>query len=113
MTQQRRRLSGPEKLASVERYLAERVPISDLSDEHELQPGRIDRRQAAIFEHGADVFDLKKGRQARVAESAQDARIATLEAVVARKDATIAQKNEVVAELMEENSVAEKAGGEP
>jgi hypothetical protein len=43
MTQKRKRLSGPEKIA--------------------------------IFEHGADVFDPKKGRQARAAESAKDARI--------------------------------------
>ena len=113
MTQQRRRLSGPEKLAIVKRYLVERVPISDLCDEHELQPSQIDRWQASSFEHGAGVFDLKKGRQARAAESAKDARIATLEAIVAQKDAKIAQKNEVISELMEENIAAKKASGAP
>jgi transposase len=79
MTQKRKRLSGPEKIAIVKRYLVERVPISDLCDEYGLQPSQIYRWQAAIFEHGADVFDLKKGRHAKAVESAKDARIAKLE----------------------------------
>ena len=80
MTQKRKRLSGPEKIAIVKRYLIERVPISDLCDEHGFQPSQIYRWQAAIFEHGVDAFDLKKGRRTKAAESAKDARIAKLEA---------------------------------
>jgi transposase len=113
MTQQRKRLSGPEKVAIVKRYLIDRVAISDLCDEYGLQPSQIYRWQATLFEHGADVFDLKKGRRAKAAESAKDARIAQLEAVVAQKDAKIVQKNEVISELMEENVLAKKASGGP
>ena len=113
MTQQRKRLSGPEKVAIVKRYLIDRVAISDLCDEYGLQPSQIERWQAALFEHGADVFDLKKGRRAKAAESAKDAQIARLEAVVAQKEAKIAQKNEVISELMEENVLAKKASGGP
>ena len=69
MTQKRKRLSGPEKIAIVKRYLVERVPISDPGDEHGLQPSQIYRWQAAIFEHGAEAFDLKKGRRAKAVES--------------------------------------------
>ena len=112
MIQKRKRLSGPEKLAIVKRYLVERVPISDLCDEYGLQPSQIYRWQAAIFEHGAEAFDLRKGRHAKAAESAKDARIAKLEQVVAQKDAKLAQKNEVISELMEENIAAKKASGE-
>ena len=61
----------------------------------------------------AEAFDLKKGRHAKAAESAKDARIAKLEQVVAQKDAKLAQKNEVISELMEENIAAKKASGEP
>lgn len=111
MTQKRKRLSGPEKIAIVKRYLVERVPISDLCDEHGLQPSQIYRWQAAIFEHGADVFDMKKGRHSKVAESVKDARITKLEAAVAQKEAKLAQKNEVISELMEENVLAKKASG--
>ena len=59
------------------------------------------------------MFDLKKGRHAKAAESAKDTKIAKLEAVVAQRDAKIAQKNEVISELMEENIAAKKANGEP
>jgi transposase-like protein len=113
MTQKRKRLSGPEKIAIVKRYLVERMPISGLCDEYGLQPSQIYRWQAAIVEHGADVFDLKKGRYAKAAESAKDARIAKLKAIVAQKDATLAQKNEIISELMEENILTKKPVGSP
>ena len=58
------------------------------------------------------MFDLKRGRQIKAAESAKDARIAKFEAVVVQKEAKIAQKNEVISELMEENVLAKKASGE-
>lgn len=112
MSQTRKRLSSAEKIAIVKRYLVERIPISVLCDEHGLQPSQIYRWQAAIFKHGADVFDLKRRRQAKASESAKDARIAKLEEVLAEKEARIAQKNEVVSELMEENVLAKKAGEE-
>ena len=48
MTQKRKRLSGPEKIAIVKRYLVERMPISGLCDEYGLQPSQIYRWQAAI-----------------------------------------------------------------
>jgi transposase len=113
MIQKRKRLSGPEKVAIVKRYLIDRVAISDLCDEYGLQPSQIYRWQAALFEHGADVFDIKKSRRAKAAESAKDAQIARLEAVVAQKEAKLAQKNEVISELMEENVLAKKASGGP
>ncbi|MBL7194095.1 MAG: transposase [Pirellulales bacterium] len=112
MSQKRKRLSGAEKIAIVKRYLVERVPISDLCDQHGIQPSQIYRWQAAVFEHGADAFELKRGRNGRSAESAKDVRIAKLEAALAQKDAKLAQKNEVISELMEENVLAKKASGE-
>ncbi len=68
MTQKPKRLSGPEKIAVVERYLVERVPISDLCDEYRLQHNQIDRWQAAIFEHGADVFDRRQQEENTLAK---------------------------------------------
>jgi transposase len=112
MPQKRNRHPGPGQIAIVKRYLVERVPISDFCDEYGLQPSQNYRWQAAIFELGADVFDLRKARQGKAAEPAKDARIAKLEGVVALKDAKIAQKNEVISELMEENILATTASGE-
>jgi len=44
MAQQRKRLSGPEKVAIVKRCLIDRVAISDLCGEYQLQPSQIYRR---------------------------------------------------------------------
>ena len=57
------------------------------------------------------MFEIKKGRHAKAAESVKDARITKLEAVAAQKEAKRAQKNEVTSELMEENVLAKKPVG--
>jgi len=38
------------------------VPVSDLCDEHGLQPSQLYNWQAQLFEHGASVFERKPGR---------------------------------------------------
>jgi len=108
----RKQLSGSEKLAILKRYLVEKVPISDLCDEHQLQPSQIYQWQALLFEQGAGVFERKSGRQARPAADAKDRKITQLEATVAQRDAKLNQKNEVIAELLEENVRSKKAAGE-
>ena len=104
MSRERKTLAGPEKLAILRRYLVEKVPISDLCDQHGLQPSQVYYWQAQLFEHGASIFERKPGRQAS-AESAKDRKIAQLEA-------KLAQKNEVISELMEENVREKKRNGE-
>jgi len=112
MNRVRKHLTGPEKLALLKRYLVEKVPISDLCDQHELQPSQIYYWQNQLFEHGAAVFDRKPGRQAKQAETVKDRKITQLEATVSQKEAKLAQKNEVIAELMEDNVRSKKAAGE-
>ena len=65
MSRERKTLAGPEKLAILKRYLVENVPISDLCDQHGLQPSQLYYWQAQLFEHGAGIFERKPGRQAR------------------------------------------------
>ena len=112
MNRQRKKVAGPEKLAILKQYLVEKAPISDLCDQHGLQPSQIYRWQTQRFEQGALVFERKVGRQAKVVEGTKDHKIAQLEAVVAQKEAKLANKNEVISELMEENVRAKKANGE-
>ena len=112
MSRERKHLPPPEKLAILKKYLIERVPISDLCDQHALHPSQIYYWQTQLFEHGAGVFERKPGRQAKQAESAKDRKITQLEAAVAQKDAKLVQKNEVISELMEENVRSKKANGE-
>jgi transposase-like protein len=112
MKRSRKQLSGPEKLAILKRYLVEKVPISDLCDQHELQPSQLYHWQNQLFEHGAAVFERKPGRPAKQIADAKDRQITQLAAAVAQKEAKLAQKNEVIAELMEENVRSKKAAGE-
>lgn len=104
MSRERKRIGGPEKLAILRRYLVEKVPISDLCDEHGLQPSQIYHWQSQLFEHGASVFDRKPGRKAG-AETAKDRTISQLQL-------KLAQKNEVISELMEANVREKKRNGE-
>jgi len=62
MTQPRNYLTGAEKLAILRRWLVDKVPVSDLCDEHKLQPSQLYSWQAQLFEHGAGVFERKGGR---------------------------------------------------
>lgn len=104
MSQQRKSVAGPEKLAILKRFLVEKVPISDLCDQYGLQPSQIYYWQAQLFEHGASVFERKAGRQAK-ADGTKDRKIAHLEL-------KLAQKNEVISELMEANVREKKLNGE-
>lgn len=112
MTRERKHVSGPDKLAILKRYLVEKIPLSDLCDQHGLQPSQIYYWQNQLFEHGAAIFDRKPGRQARQAETAKDRQIAQLETAIAQREAKLAQKNEVIAELMEDNLKSKKELGE-
>ena len=111
MSGERKSISGPDKLAILKQYLVEKIPISDLCDQHGLQPSQIYYWQAQLFEHGASVFERKSGRPSSV-ETAKDHKIAELEAIVERKELKLAQKNEVISELIEENVRAKKENGE-
>jgi transposase-like protein len=54
-------------LALLKRYLVEKVPISDLCDQHGLQPSQIYYWQNQLFEYGAAVHP-EAIRQYRVEE---------------------------------------------
>ena len=104
--EQRKQITGQEKLAVLKQYLVDQVPISRLCEEHGLAPSQIYYWQSQLFESGASVFDRGKGqRQARKADDAKDRQIAELRE-------KLAKKNEVVAELMEEHVQLKKELGE-
>jgi transposase-like protein len=111
MSRERKQIAPPDKLAILKKYLVDKTPISDLCDQHGLQPSQIYHWQALLFEHGAAAFERKPGRQGKQV-TAQERRIAHLEDLLAHKDAKLAHKNEVISELMEENVRSKKANGE-
>ena len=105
-TRARRHLTGKEKVAILRRHLVEKVPVSDLCEEHGIHPTLFYRWQKEWFEQGAMVFDTPKGRARNGRqEDAATRRIAALEDKLRRKD-------EVLSELMEEHVALKKSLGE-
>jgi transposase len=101
MKKERRNISAQDKVAILRRHLVDKVPVSDLCDEHQIQPAQFYQWQKQFFENGAAAFG-KSGRQKR---DFQAERIAALEQ-------KLVQKNEVVAELLQEHVQLKKELGE-
>jgi len=59
---ERRHFTGQEKVAILRRHLLEKVPVSDLCEEHRINPTLFYRWQKEWFEQGAVVFNVPKGR---------------------------------------------------
>lgn len=103
MKKQRRHFGGTEKVAILKQHLVEKVPVSDLCDQHDLYPNQFYGWLKDFFENGHAAFD--NGRQTKAVEDAKDKKIQQLEARLTRK-------NEVMAELMEAHTELKKSLGE-
>jgi transposase len=90
-----------ENVAILKRHLIDRVPVSDLCDEYQLQPTLFYIWRKQFFENGAAALERKNA----VPENQHLKTIATLRDKLQRK-------NEVVAELMEEHIQLKKELGE-
>ncbi len=101
MKKERRQFTAQDKVRILKRHLLEKTPVSDLCDEHQIQPAQFYLWQKLFFENGAAAFS-KPGRQKR---DMQAERIVALEQ-------KLAKKNEVVAELLEEHVQLKKELGE-
>lgn len=96
--------SPAEKAAIVRRHLVDKVPVSDLCDEYGIQPSVFYGWQKQALENLEGVFaDARGGKRAKASRDRElerkDAKIAALEAKVARKDEIIADISEVHLEL--------------
>ena len=104
MSTSRRHFTGDQKAAILKQYLVEKTALSDLCDEHGIQPNQVYQWQATLFEYAATVFQQASPR-AKAETTASEEKLARLET-------KLQQKNEVIAELMEENIRAKKSTGE-
>ena len=103
MSKQRRHFEGAEKVAILKRHLIDKVPISNLCDELDIQPTVLYDWLKKFFENGHAAFE--NGRKSKTAEDAKDLKIEKLEAKLQRRDT-------VLAELMEEHTLLKKELGE-
>lgn len=97
----RRQFSPKEKLDILRRHLLEGTPVSDLCDEHDLNPNLFYRWQKQLFEQGAAAF-----------ERTSDARERKLEKKLSSLEQKLAKKDEVIAEIMESHVRLKKSLGE-
>jgi transposase len=110
MSTQRRSFTPELKATILKRYLVDKVPLSDLCDEYEINPNQIYQWQGQLFEGAACVFERAKGP--RKIATAQEKKVAALEAKLQKNQAVIQDKNEVIAELMQEHVLLKKSLGE-
>ena len=101
MSKQRKKYTAEAKVTILKRHLVDKIPISDICDEYDLQPSVFYRWQKEFFENGASAFKKDTSRQ----KKAEEKRIAQLEA-------KLQTKNEVLSELMEEHIQLKKDLGE-
>lgn len=101
MRKKRHNYTPEEKVIILRRHLIDRVPVSDLCDEYQLQPKLFYDWQKLFFENGAAAFSRSQNNQKR----AEVNRIQQLEEKLQRK-------HEVLSELMEEHIKLKKELGE-
>lgn len=97
----RKQYTPQEKVAILREHLLEGKPVSEVCQQHQLQPTVLYGWQKTFFENGVAAFERKNQR----AEEGKDRQIVALQE-------KLVQKNEVIAELMEENVRSKKANGE-
>jgi transposase-like protein len=102
----RRHFTTEQKVALLKRHLVEKVPVSDLCNQEELQPSVFYQWQRQLFENLAAAFTTPASEGPSKREKELAAKTKELEAKLVKKDHVIA---EVAAELV----ATKKALGEP
>lgn len=101
----RRTFTPQQKAEAVRRHLAEKVPVSDLADEMNVQPTMIHLWVRQVIDQAEKTFERSTGRAVKRAGDVKDQKIAQLQE-------KLIKKNEVVAELMEAHVQLKKELGE-
>jgi transposase-like protein len=101
MKRKRKNYSPEEKVAILKRHLVDKIAVSNLCDEYQLQPTVFYRWQKEFFENGASAFERDTSRR----KSKEADLIKALEQKLQRK-------HEVLSELMEEHIKLKKNLGE-
>src|SRR5947209_3796709 len=101
MRRERKHYTPEEKVSILRRYLLDKVPVSTLCEELQLQPTVFYHWLKQLFENGAVAFQRPRDSSRKHEQE----RVAALEKKLRTKD-------EVLAELMEEHVALKKSLGE-
>ncbi len=102
MKKRRKQYTCEEKIAILRKHLVEDMPVSDICDQHGLQPTVFYRWQKQLFEQGSLVF-----------RRPHDTETKKLKRQVEHLEERLSKKNEVLGELMEEYVALKKELGAP
>lgn len=101
MKKKRKNYTPKEKVTILKKHLVDRIPVSDLCDQYNLQPTVFYVWQKKFFENGSTAFESSGSRK----KAAEERRISELEK-------KLQNKNEVLSELMEVHMNLKKSLGE-
>ena len=93
MSSQRRNFGAAEKVKILRQHLLEKIPISQICDQHGIAPTQFYQWQKIFFENGSAAF-MPKGN------GAKNRPVKKLEEKVIRLQDKLASKDEVIAEIM-------------
>jgi transposase-like protein len=99
---ERRHHSGEEKVKILRMHLLEGKAVSDLCEQHQINPGLFYQWQRTFFENGARAFEGSGNGRSETKLEKQ------VEALAAR----LQRKHEVLSELLEEHIRLKKDLGE-
>ena len=105
MANKRKKFSPEGKVRLLRLHLIEKEPVSDICDQHGLNPNVFYNWQKIFFENGATAF-------ARSGSGVKDSCSKKLERQNAQLQAKLSGKNEVIAEIMASHVQLKKSLGQ-
>jgi transposase-like protein len=101
MKKKRKKYSPEQKVAILKKHLVDKIPLSDICDQHGLHPTVFYRWQKMFFENGPAAFTGTK-----------ESEVSRFEKKISALENKLTRKNEVLSELMEEHVALKKSLGE-
>ena len=98
----RRRFSPEQKAAILRRHMIDKVPVSDLCDEYQIQPSMFYSWQRQVMERLETALGSDRRQQRRAHERELEDQVEVLEAKLAKKDRVIAALSAEYVELKKE-----------
>ena len=105
MKTNRRKFSAEQKVQVLRQHLVEKTPISQVCEQHGIQPTQFYQWQKVFFENGAAAFEKSPDKRNGIRSSKLEQKLSRLESKLANKD-------EVIAEIMADHVRLKKNLGE-
>lgn len=100
----RRQFSAEEKVQILRLHLLEQKPVSEICEQHQLNPNVFYRWQKELFDHGAAAFE-------RAENGSADRTAQKLQREITQLKSRLASKDEVISEIMGEQVRLKKTLG--